>query len=87
MAYEQRDNSGTLGKNNNRTSPNHPEYSGKIMVAGVMYWLNAWVKEGPNGKFFSLSVKPKEQPRDEGKEMRPAVPGDRRADLDDEIPF
>lgn len=84
MAYEQRDNSGSLFKNERRASPTHADYTGSIMVDGKTYWLNAWIKEGQKGKFMSLSVKPKEQPRAEPK---PAMAGAGRDDMDSEIPF
>lgn len=58
MAYEKRDNSGSLFKNDRKAQPSHADYQGKIMVAGVEYYLNAWLKDGQKGKFFSLSVKP-----------------------------
>ena len=55
-------NSGTLNKNENkRPDKNDPDYQGQAEVDGVGYWLSAWVKAGPNGKFLSLSFKPKEQ--------------------------
>jgi len=59
MEYDNR-NRGMLGRNTNKQSDKHPEYSGTLNVDGVDYWLSAWVKEGKNGKFFSLAVKPKE---------------------------
>ena len=80
MAYEQRDNSGSLFKNERRASPTHADYTGTIMVAGVTYWLNAWIKDGQKGKFMSLSVKPKDQPRQEPRQ-------EARDDMDSEIPF
>ena len=56
-------NTGILSKNDRREKDTHPEYRGQINVDGVEYWLNAWVKERKDGtgKFFSLSVKPKEE--------------------------
>lgn len=64
MAYDN-DNQGMLAKNDRKTQDTHPEYSGQITVAGVDYWLSAWVNEGKAGgkmegrKYFKLSVKPK----------------------------
>jgi hypothetical protein len=70
MAYETRDNSGTLGRNDRATTDKHPSHKGKARIAGVDYWVSAWVKEaGPNSKapgskFFSLSFEPCEQQQD-----------------------
>ena len=67
MSDQQYDNTnrGVLFKNDRREKDTHPEYNGTINVGGVDYWLSAWVKDGRKGKFFSLSVKAKEAPRDE----------------------
>lgn len=51
----------TLFRNKDRKTDASPEYSGSINVDGVEYRLSAWVKEGQNGKFFSGSVRPKDQ--------------------------
>lgn len=54
-------NSGTLFKNDvSGKSENFPGYGGSLNVEGKEYFISAWVKEGKSGKFFSLSVKPKE---------------------------
>lgn len=83
MAYEQRDNSGTLGRNDRKTQPNHPDHKGKCMVDGVEYWVSAWIKAGPTGKFFSLSFTPKDAPP----AAQPASRGVQSSISDDDIPF
>jgi hypothetical protein len=76
---ERRDNSGTLGKNNRREKDTHPTHTGKGVIDGKEYWISAWVKEGPSGKFFSLAFKAK----DEQPQATPA----KAPDFDDDIPF
>ena len=61
MAYEQKDNSGSLFANDKKASDTHPDYKGQIMVAGKMYWISGWKKVAKSGtRFMSLAVKPKE---------------------------
>ena len=58
MAYEQRDNSGTLFKNERKAEgDNKPHMTGKAMIDGVMYFFDAWTKEGAKGRFQSVSFK------------------------------
>ena len=58
MAYEQRDNSGTLFKNERKVEgDNKPNMTGKAMIDGVMYFFDAWTKEGAKGRFQSVSFK------------------------------
>lgn len=79
MAYEQRDNSGILFRNDKKTRETDRDYAGNATIAGVEYWISGWVKQGQNGKFMTFSFKPKDEPK-------AAAPG-ARADFNDEIPF
>ena len=67
MAYEVRDNSGSLFKNERKDKDTHPDYTGNGMIDGREYWFSAWIKKDRNGKsFMSLAFKPKE-------EQKPAI--------------
>ena len=76
-------NKGILGRNDRKTQDNHPDFSGSINVEGRDYWLSGWIKERKDGsgRFFSLSVKPKDAA------SAPAASRPAPADIDDEIPF
>ena len=84
MTDEKRDNSGALFKAKANENPRWPQYEGSVTVAGVDYWISAWVKEGKSGKFFSLAFKPKEK-----REAPPAKPQSKilPPDDDDPLPF
>lgn len=48
-------NRGVLFKNDRKETDNHPDYTGRIDIDGTEYFLSAWIKDGRNGKFMSLS--------------------------------
>lgn len=80
-------NSGALNKNERkRDGKNDPDYEGSAEVSGVNYWLSAWVKAGPNGKFLSISFKPKEARAPVTPKSREPGEDDDR-DFDDSLPF
>jgi uncharacterized protein (DUF736 family) len=75
MAYTPKDNAGSFWVNDRKQKDEHPDRTGSIMVAGVEYYLNGWLKKTQDGKqYLSLSVKPK---------IEKALP----AKMDDVIPF
>lgn len=79
MSYDNT-NRGTLFKNDRKEKDTHADYRGSINVNGVDHWLDAWIKQGKNGKFMSLSIKPKEERR---------APKPRASGFDDaeDVPF
>jgi len=83
MAYEKRDLTGTLFKNDKMMNEKSPQYTGTVTIDGVDYWQSAWLKEGKSGvKFFSQSFKRKDAPSE-----RRAEPQTRQVIADDEVPF
>ena len=87
MAYEQRDNSGSIFKNQ-KTSENQPDYKGQCMVGGVEMWMSSWLKTGANGtKFMSFSFQPKEQQQAQPAARQAAKPAPPVEDFLDDLPF
>lgn len=85
MAYEPKDGSGALFKNDKGDNASRPDYRGDLMIGGKTYELAAWIKEGGKGKFMSLSAKPKEAAKQTA--AKPASTASTRVGPDDSIPF
>ena len=90
MAYETKDNSGSLFKNNRKEKESHPDYNGQARIEGHDYWISAWLKEGNGKKFFSFAFKRKDGTADRPQSNdRPVMDNTRaggfEADLD--VPF
>lgn len=81
MAYEQREGSGALFKNDRKSAANSPDYTGNALVGGKNMRVAAWIKEGKKGKFLSLSITP-----DDGREERKAE-AKKPEKFEDDIPF
>jgi hypothetical protein len=85
MAFVPKEGSGSLFKNTRKTTETHPDYTGSMMVNGKEHWLSAWVKEGKNGKFFSVSLGKVKEPmgfKESGSDELP-----KNTIEDDAIPF
>lgn len=98
MAFEQRNNSGSMFRNDRKEKDTHPDYKGSALIDGVEYWMDAWIKTSKDGrKFMSFAFKPKAEAQStppqraaQGKakpqgQQRPPVDGP--VDDDMEIPF
>ena len=84
MAWETRENSGSMFKNTRKERETHADMTGEINVNGTLYWLNGWRKIDKNGNaWLSLSVKEKVPRNDQA----PVQNGNAKDILDDDIPF
>lgn len=91
MAYELREGQGSLFKNDRKSQDNHPSATGTALIGGVLYEISSWTKEGRNGKFQSLSFKPKQQRQAEPQQRRQSYAeqsgGTAREPGDPDLPF
>ena len=102
MAYEQRDNSGTLFPNDKGGVESRPDFKGDIKVGGVLWEISGWWKNGKRGEFISVSVSEKrrkdvsgEVPATQTRVKPENAPRTQQArpqapiddDFDDDIPF
>lgn len=84
MAYEQRDNSGSMFKNDRRTNDKQADMTGSVMIEGKEYWINAWRKiDKNNNPWYSFSFKEKQARAPSQGESQ----GYSKSVSDDEIPF
>lgn len=81
MAFETKELSGSLFKNDRKDKPSHPDYKGTFKVKGEEYWVSGWIKETKGGdKYLSCAMTLK----DEQPVTRPTTPS---TFDDDDIPF
>jgi hypothetical protein len=82
MAFEQKENSGAIFKNNKPKNEKSPPLTGNAMIGGVEYWVAAWSKTDKNGeKWISFAVSPKNPTGGQRQTVK-------QVDLDeDSIPF
>jgi len=83
MAYIPKEGSGSLFKNDRKTTETHPDYTGSIMVNGKEHYLSGWIKEGTKGKFFSISIGKEKQPKGFTAKGNDELP----RNFDDDTPF
>ena len=61
--YTQKEGQGSLFKNTYKEAAAQPDYTGSVLINGKEMRLAAWVKEGKNGKFFSLQLSESDKPK------------------------
>jgi hypothetical protein len=100
MAYELREGQGSMFPNRKKEpGSKQPDWRGDALVNGVVMEVAGWSKEGAKGSFLSLSIKPKQerkddaptgggQPRQYADDRITSGPAPRRTEnMDDDIPF
>lgn len=72
---------GQLFRNRYKEKENQPDHKGSMTTPDGKEWeISAWIKEGRNGKFFSISIQEPYKKKEEAPSVDPAT-------LDDDIPF
>jgi len=83
---ERKDNSGALFKNDRkREGKKDADYRGTALIAGVEYYVDAWVNESKDGrKYLGVKYKPKGE---SAPAPAPAAAPQADPDFNDDIPF
>jgi uncharacterized protein (DUF736 family) len=90
MGYTPRENTGTLFKNDKKTSDKQPDYQGTMLIGGKEMRLAGWMKKSANGtSFMSLQLSEKVAPTTEGAQAKPqpAAPAPTNNGNWDDMPF
>lgn len=68
MAFQQKDGTGSLFKNDKKEKDTDPDYKGSALINGVDCWIGSWLKVSKkNGvKYMSLSFTPKNKVMNKG---------------------
>jgi hypothetical protein len=62
MAFEQKDNSGSVWVNDRKDQDTHPDRTGTAKIDGTDYWVNGWLrktKDGLPGLFLATTQQPR----------------------------
>jgi hypothetical protein len=69
MAFELRNGSGSLFRNNEKKNASAPDYTGTLKDhAGKSWRLAGWLKDSSKGKFLSISMSEQTAPQAVSKE-------------------
>jgi len=88
QAYETKDFTGALFRNDKKETDKHPDYKGSAVIDGNDMWVSAWINTSAKGtKYMSLKFSPKEEAHQQGMaQARAAVEAPAEL-VDDDIPF
>ena len=82
MAYETKNNTGSLFPNKNKKEDKHPDYTGKVMVSGKLMQVAGWINESKAGKkYMRLKLSDFQPKTDETREYTTTAPDNA------EVPF
>ena len=82
MSYETKENTGSLFPNGKKKEDKHPDYTGKVMVAGKLMQVAGWINESKAGKkYMSLKLSDFQPKTDETREYTTTAPDNA------EVPF
>lgn len=75
MAYEHKDNSGSIFVNDRKEKETHPDMTGRAVIGGVRYWVNLWHRKGGDGtEYDHVTFKPVEEHGQEDQTRRQPPP-------------
>lgn len=92
MGFRWNANKGGLFRNKYKEKPSQPDHKGKCTVEcyechkEIELDISAWIKDGTNGKFFSLALQEAYE-KSEDTQMSPPDRTMTDEDIDDDIPF
>lgn len=88
MAYEQRNNNGSLFKNDRKNNERQPDYTGNAIINGKNMRVSAWIKKSQNGTaFMSLAFEEVNGAYQQGAPHRSAPAPQNLEPQPDDIPF
>lgn len=63
MAYEPKDNTGALFKNDKGDNPKRPDYRGDALIDGRSFKLSAWIQKSKKdgSSYMSIKIEPKDE--------------------------
>jgi hypothetical protein len=87
MAFQYKENSFSLWKNDKKESDKDADYTGSGMIQGVEVWVNAWLNETKGGKkYLAGKIKPKDASKAAPVSQSNPIPASKTT-VDDDIPF
>src|SRR5262249_45250069 len=67
MSFEPKDDSGAIFVNDKKEQDSHPDRKGTVLIGGVPYWVNGWLRKTKSGQpYLALSFKAKRETHSTG---------------------